>query len=123
ATGWRNTDTRSLGALQAGGTPVLAITDGLSNTIAIGEDTGRNHETLYPFTTSQYPDPVIAAGYYPLPPDLPTPSGNRAANRWADPATANGASAPPTNVGAPGATPVTSTNPTPFARPPEGRSV
>src|SRR5262249_55732716 len=76
ATGWRNTDTRSLGALQAGGTPVLAITDGLSNTIAIGEDTGRNHETLYPFTTSQYPDPVIAAGYYPLPPDLPTPSGN-----------------------------------------------
>jgi prepilin-type N-terminal cleavage/methylation domain-containing protein/prepilin-type processing-associated H-X9-DG protein len=97
ATGWRNKATRTLGALLLPGAPSLTITDGLSSTVVIGEDYPRNHETLFPFTTSQYPDPVIAAGNYPLPPDLPTPSGNRAFGRWAEPDTANGVSGPPNN--------------------------
>jgi hypothetical protein len=44
-----------------------------------------------PFTKSNYPDPVILAGNDA---DPPTPSGNRAINRWAEPDTGNGVSGP-----------------------------
>jgi len=118
ATGWRNTDTRRLGALQFPATTILSILDGTSHTIALAEDTGRNHESIYPFTTSQYPDPVIVAGWHPLPPDLPTASGNRAFNRWAEPDTGNGISGPPNNVGGL-KSPVINNNSRPFLGPPD----
>jgi len=101
-TGIRNKPTRMDGALALKksrtsptgwtGFKIADIRDGMSNTIAIGEDSGRNYETVEPFTVSHYPDPVIAAGNNA---DDPTPSGNRAINRWAEPDTGNGVSGPP----------------------------
>lgn len=86
------------------------ISDGTSKTIAIAEDTGRNFETIEPFTTSKYPDILDIA------PDAATPSGNRALNRWAEPDTGNGVSGPP--AGAPGAgTQVINNNKNPFGGP------
>ena len=41
-TGVRNKSTRAAGALVKGGTKVAEITDGMSNTILFGEDTGRD---------------------------------------------------------------------------------
>lgn len=92
-TGIRNKATRMNGALHLGETPIVTILDGTSNTTAIAEDTGRNYETLWPYTLSKYPDPTMAAGYA----DYNTPSGNRALNRWAEPDTGNGVSGPPTS--------------------------
>ena len=102
-TGIRNIATRMDGALALKksrtaptgwtGFKVADIRDGMSNTIAIGENSARNYETLPPLTTSTYPDPVNAAGNNA---DSPaTPSGCRALNRWAEPDTGNGVSGPP----------------------------
>src|SRR5438034_8299197 len=43
-------NSRRNGALAIGGTRPAEISDGLSSTIAIAEDVGRNHETMLPFT-------------------------------------------------------------------------
>jgi prepilin-type N-terminal cleavage/methylation domain-containing protein/prepilin-type processing-associated H-X9-DG protein len=94
-TGVRNKATRMDGALAVPGAPMAYISDGTSNTIAISEDSGRNYETLLFNTTSNYPDPVIAAGNNA---EDPTPSKNRAINRWAEPDTGNGVSGPPNSV-------------------------
>lgn len=91
-TGLRNKPTRMDGALALVGVAVSKISDGTSKTIAIAEDSPRNYETQFPLTISKYPDPVIAAGNDA---DSPTPSGNRALNRWAEPDTGNGVSGPP----------------------------
>jgi len=80
------------GALALGRASLNKVKDGTSHTIAIAEDVGRYYETVKPFTKSNYPDPVIAAGNNA---DPPTPSGNRAINRWAEPDTGNGVSGPP----------------------------
>jgi prepilin-type N-terminal cleavage/methylation domain-containing protein/prepilin-type processing-associated H-X9-DG protein len=104
--------TRVTTGLVLGGGPIAAIVDGTSHTIAIGEDAGRNFETLFPMTLSNYADPVygtavstLASGVtlsfqtgLPYPQgtaavgDVPTPSGRRALNRWAEPDTGNGVS-------------------------------
>ncbi|MBI3838541.1 MAG: DUF1559 domain-containing protein [Planctomycetia bacterium] len=64
-----------------------------SQTIAIAEDSGRNYETVAPFTASKYPDPIGVNAADPLP-----PSGNRAIDRWAEPDTGNGVSGPPNST-------------------------
>ena len=71
-TGDRNKFTRADGGLILGKQSVLSITDGTSNTIAIGEDVGRN-ETM----TMPYPDPL---------------GGRRQIHRWAEPDCAYGVS-------------------------------
>jgi prepilin-type processing-associated H-X9-DG protein len=81
-------NSRRNGALALGGTRAAEISDGLSSTIAIAEDTGRNYETLLPRTLSHYPD---AACKGPHGVDC-TPSKLRALNRWAEPDQGNGVS-------------------------------
>src|SRR5262249_21134144 len=112
-TGLRNRATRKNGALHADpgsvivdlsgntnsvrfphGTRIPEIIDGTSNTIAIGEDTGRNWETVFPFTMSKYPPYPPSQGGTLV--DTP-PSGRRAFNRWAEPDQGNGVSGPPQN--------------------------
>ena len=90
-TGVLNGATWMDGALNLGGTRLARITDGTSYTIALVEDSPMNYETQFPFVTSMSPDPVIAAGNDA---DTPTPSGNRAMNRWAEPDNAAGISGP-----------------------------
>ena len=81
---------RADGALALAPSPMSMISDGASNTIAMAEDAGRNFETLEPFIQSRYPDIDSAVD--------PTPSGNRANNRWAEPDTGNGVSGPPNST-------------------------
>jgi prepilin-type N-terminal cleavage/methylation domain-containing protein/prepilin-type processing-associated H-X9-DG protein len=96
ATGFRNRATQKSGALSLhkyGGTKITAISDGTSNTLAIGEDAAyRNFETVYPNQLSAYVDPTAQAGFAVESP----PSGRRAINRWAEPDQGNGVSGPPT---------------------------
>jgi prepilin-type processing-associated H-X9-DG protein len=91
STGVQNDPTRMDGALALGPTRVARITDGTSRTVAFVEDSPENYETLFPFIASASPDPVIMAGFDA---DSPTPSGNRAMNRWAEPDNAAGISGP-----------------------------
>ncbi len=87
-----NNATRMDGALTLGGTRIAQITDGASQTIALAEDNPVNYETLAPFIASANPDPVNATGNNADAP--PTPSGNRAMNRWAEPDNGAGISGP-----------------------------
>lgn len=72
ATGQRNKFSRADGGLILGKQSVLSITDGTSNTIAIGEVVGRNEAMTMP-----YPDPL---------------GGMRQIHRWAEPDCAFGIS-------------------------------
>jgi prepilin-type N-terminal cleavage/methylation domain-containing protein/prepilin-type processing-associated H-X9-DG protein len=112
ATGVRNKLTRMNGALSVDGAPMSRISDGTSHTILMGEDTGRQFETLQYGSESAYNDPVFGAGgtsaqqgFYwngtatvlytggVLPAgDTPTPSGRRALPRWAEGDNSNGVS-------------------------------
>jgi prepilin-type N-terminal cleavage/methylation domain-containing protein/prepilin-type processing-associated H-X9-DG protein len=112
ATGVRNKLTRADTGLSKDGAPIGRISDGLSHTIMIGEDTGRQFETLQFGSLSAYNDPVFGSGgtsaqqgFYwngkatvlytggTLPAgDTVTPSGKRALPRWAEPDNANGIS-------------------------------
>lgn len=116
ATGTKNPLARRNGALVLGGLPAAKITDGLSRTLIVVEDAARNWEEFSPNMKSPYPDPIFSGGsalvwdgqkQVPyaqwcaahtlvsrgLPAgDTPTPSGNRAMNRWAEPASAGGIS-------------------------------
>lgn len=91
ATGFRNPALKVAGGLRIakyGLNTILAVSDGTSNTMAVGEDADyRNNEALFPFQTSTAVDPGTV--------DI-NPSGKRAINRWADPESANGISGPPT---------------------------
>jgi len=110
-----------------GGQRIAAIGDGTSHTIACGEDTGRNFETQFPFTTSDKPDPVfndstawdsttagtsylplangIKSVFHSMPSNLPagdttTAQKTRAISRWAEPDSGNGVSGPPNQTAA-----------------------
>jgi prepilin-type N-terminal cleavage/methylation domain-containing protein/prepilin-type processing-associated H-X9-DG protein len=111
-TGVRNKLTRMNGALSVDGAPMSRISDGTSHTILMGEDTGRQFETLQYGSESAYNDPVFGSGgtsaqmgFYwngtatvlysggVLPAgDTVTPSGRRALPRWAEPDNSNGVS-------------------------------
>jgi len=90
-TGLRNKATRADGALHVSpgrpfaGTPILGITDGTSNTIAIAEDTGRDERYQ-----SAYPDPVGSADPSPSLPVGGVPG--RRFWRWAEPDSGYGVS-------------------------------
>jgi prepilin-type N-terminal cleavage/methylation domain-containing protein/prepilin-type processing-associated H-X9-DG protein len=90
-TGLRNPGLKSPAALRItkyGGSKMSMISDGTSNTLALGEDSAwRNNETIFPFQLSSAVDPGTV--------DV-NPSGKRAINRWAEPETGNGVSGPPT---------------------------
>lgn len=78
ATGKRNTALRAKAGLGLGGTKILEIIDGTSNTIAITENAGRN----WPGIVAKYMDPVT--------------NKPRKNARWAEPDIANGISGPAT---------------------------
>jgi prepilin-type N-terminal cleavage/methylation domain-containing protein/prepilin-type processing-associated H-X9-DG protein len=90
-TGISDNNTRQDGALSLGGTRVSKITDGLSHTLLMIEDNPENYESQFPYISSAVADPVNAAGNAA---DPPSPSGNRAMNRWAEPDNACGISGP-----------------------------
>ncbi len=69
---------------------VTGITDGTSNTIAIIEDVGKNHESYAPGMLAAYKDPCsdcTQAG-------ARSPTGRRNNYRWGEPDNANGVSGP-----------------------------
>jgi prepilin-type processing-associated H-X9-DG protein len=78
-TGCRDKRTRMDGALHAGGTTLGQISDGLSKTIAIAEDVGRNELTLSPYID---PEGVPAGSF-------------RGFWRWAEPDCGYGVSGDP----------------------------
>jgi prepilin-type N-terminal cleavage/methylation domain-containing protein/prepilin-type processing-associated H-X9-DG protein len=91
ATPYRNKNARSNGLLKQGKTTVAEVTDGLSNTIAIGEDAGRDEYFLSPYTELSQPGSDSRGG---------GPSGPNAFKRywrWAEPDTAYGVSGQPNN--------------------------
>jgi type II secretory pathway pseudopilin PulG len=112
--GIRNPAARWQGAFRLGGMPTGQMIDGMSKTVAMVEDSARNWEGLYPNMKSPFADPVFSNGNVwngskqvsysqwckdnsltsqGLPVgDTATPSGNRAMNRWAEPAIAGGVS-------------------------------
>ncbi|HET6881382.1 MAG TPA: DUF1559 domain-containing protein [Pirellulales bacterium] len=115
-TGTRNPLAIKSGAMALAGLPLSKVTDGLSRTTAMLEDAGRNWEAYYPNMNSGYADPIFSGGTalvwdgskqvkytdwlqahqlasQGLPAgDEPTTSGNRAMNRWAEPACGGGVS-------------------------------
>lgn len=80
--------------LKQGKTRIAEITDGTSNTVAIGEDAGRDQRYLSPYTEGYYdqslPRPILGLG----------PAGPAAARRywrWAEPDESYGVSGQPNN--------------------------
>jgi prepilin-type processing-associated H-X9-DG protein len=95
ATPFRNKNSRVNGLLKQGKTSIAEATDGTSNTIAIGEDAGRDETYLSPYTELSQPNSDNRAG---------GPAGPNAAKRywrWAEPDTGFGVSGQPNNKARP----------------------
>ena len=87
---------RADGLLKQGKTRIAEITDGTSNTIAIGEDAGRDARFVSPYTEGvlrrrRPPGPSSASG------PAGGPTGQRRYWRWAEPDSAFGVSGAPNN--------------------------
>jgi len=101
ATPYRLKTSRANGLLKEGQTRIAEVTDGTSNTMAIGEDAGRDESFLSPYTEGYYDGnsgsvrPVLGQG----------PGGGTSAYRrywrWAEPDGAYGVSGQPNNKARP----------------------
>jgi prepilin-type N-terminal cleavage/methylation domain-containing protein/prepilin-type processing-associated H-X9-DG protein len=99
---FRNKLSRVNGLLHQGKTRIAEITDGTSNTIAIGEDAGRDPRYLGTYTQNQYNGVIPMATYLPsVNPADPGPAGGytifRRSWRWAEPDSGYGISGTPNN--------------------------
>jgi len=96
ATPFRNKYARANGLLHQGKTRIAEATDGLSNTIAIGEDAGRDPRYLSPYTEAYYdgvnPRPILGLGPAGL-----AQGAFRRFWRWAEADEAYGVSGQPNN--------------------------
>jgi prepilin-type processing-associated H-X9-DG protein len=109
ATPYRNKLSRVNGLLHQGKTRIAEITDGTSNTIAIGEDAGRDPRFLSPYTSNVYNGIAPNGVYYATTSaylaatnvNEPGPAGGftqfRAYWRWAEPDMCYGVSGAPNN--------------------------
>ena len=95
-TGIRNRNAIGLGLLRCNKTTFAAATDGLSNTLALCEDSGRTDPRVGIGTWSHYGS-FTPSGYRADPTNIPFP-GARRVSAWADGDTANGVSGPPNAV-------------------------
>jgi len=83
-TPYRDKTSRADGMLKAGKTKIAEVLDGLSNTIAIGEDAGRDASYISPYVESYY------NGVTTLTRNVP--AGNRRYWRWGEPDSSFGVS-------------------------------
>jgi prepilin-type N-terminal cleavage/methylation domain-containing protein len=107
ATPYRNKLSRANGLLKQGKTTIGEITDGTSNTIAIGEDAGRDPRYLSPYTqnvcngTLNGATVAMPAWMAVYAPNDPGPAGGFGAYRrywrWAEPDESYGVSGTPNN--------------------------
>jgi len=100
---YRDKTTRVNGLLKQGSTRIAEATDGLSNTIAFGEDAGRDPRYLDPYAESLYNSVITLQAYLAAtnPNDLGPIDGfdaTRRVWRWAEPDSAVGISGVPNNT-------------------------
>jgi prepilin-type N-terminal cleavage/methylation domain-containing protein/prepilin-type processing-associated H-X9-DG protein len=100
---YRDKNTRVNGLLKQGSTRIAEATDGLSNTIAFGEDSGRDPRYLSQYLESQYNAVITLQAYLAAanPNDLGPADGfsaERRSWRWAEPDLAFGVSGTPNNT-------------------------
>ena len=100
ATPYRNKAARADGLLKFSMTPIAAVTDGTSNTIAIGEDAGRDERFISPYIEINAPNAAPNSGD----PRGLGPYGQSQPKRywrWAEPDGAYGVSGQPNNKARP----------------------
>jgi len=105
-TGLRNTaaTNRKDGALSLRKSRIATVSDGMSKTIAIIENAGRNTEYVKSdkYKSGTGLDPLLTGPGVPVQPDAatdhPNYPGYRAVARWAEPNTGNGVSGPPNST-------------------------
>jgi len=100
ATPYRNKASRANGLLKQGKTSIGECTDGLSNTIAFGEDAGRDPRYISPYSEEYYDGVTLRVPGTANAPGLGPADGLTAARRywrWAEPDASYGVSGQPNN--------------------------